>query len=128
MSRSRPSRDPDADWQGRLWDDFTLDVAAAHQLVSRDATLVKVIVPAQYAQWVAAGRLLQQRRLLARPRGAGRLPSGAESRARSVSLRLSPGAATGTWSTSARWSAGGAYGIVDDPETGPGVPGPPGGC
>ena len=47
--------DPDADWQGRLWYDFTLDLAAAHRLVPRNATLVKVIVPGQYAQWVGVG-------------------------------------------------------------------------
>ncbi len=30
-------------------------MAAAHKLVPRDATLVKVVVPAQYVQWVGVG-------------------------------------------------------------------------
>ena len=47
--------DPAADWQGRLWYDFTLDLAAAHKLVKPGAMLTKVIVPAQYAQWIPPG-------------------------------------------------------------------------
>ena len=46
---------PAADWQYRLWYDFTLDVRAAHRLVGRDARLVRVIVPAADAAWVSPG-------------------------------------------------------------------------
>ena len=30
--------DPESDWQGRLWYDFTLDLAAVHKLVGKNAT------------------------------------------------------------------------------------------
>ena len=46
---------PAADWQDRLWYDFTLDVRAAHRLVGRGARLVRVIVPAADAAWVSPG-------------------------------------------------------------------------
>jgi hypothetical protein len=47
--------DPAADWHGRLWYDFTLDVGAAHRLVDPDARLVRVIVPVSDAAWVDPG-------------------------------------------------------------------------
>ena len=47
--------DPAEDWRGRLWYDFTLDVAAAHRLVDPDARLVRVIVPTSDAAWVDPG-------------------------------------------------------------------------
>ena len=47
--------DPDSDWQNRLWDEFALDVAAVHPLIGRNARLLKVIVPAQYAIWMPPG-------------------------------------------------------------------------
>ncbi|HEX3964514.1 MAG TPA: hypothetical protein VHZ03_49015 [Trebonia sp.] len=47
--------DPAGDWQSRLWYDYTIDVAAAHQLVGGDAQLVAVVVPVQYATWIPVG-------------------------------------------------------------------------
>jgi hypothetical protein len=47
--------DPADDWRTRLWYDYTIDVAAAHQLVGGDAKLVAVVVPVQYATWIPAG-------------------------------------------------------------------------
>jgi hypothetical protein len=56
--------DPDTDWQGRLWYDFTLDLAAVHRLVKPGAALG--------GGW----RLLQPCRLLARPRIKSGVPGG----------------------------------------------------
>ena len=47
--------DPASDWRTRLWYDYTIDVAAAHQLVGGDARLVTVVVPVQYATWIPVG-------------------------------------------------------------------------
>ncbi|MCW2929554.1 MAG: hypothetical protein JWM19_516 [Actinomycetia bacterium] len=47
--------DPASDWRTRLWYDYTIDVAAAHQLAGSDARLVTVVVPAQYATWIPVG-------------------------------------------------------------------------
>src|SRR5258708_9143297 len=38
--------DPAYDWRTRLWDNYTIDVAPAHQLVGGDAHLVTVLSPA----------------------------------------------------------------------------------
>ena len=65
--------EPAEDWRGRLWADFTLDVAAAHRLLREDhgqAQFVRVIVPAAYAAWVSLYRLL------ACPWRPPRLPAG----------------------------------------------------
>ena len=50
--------DPTADWHNRLFGDFRLDVAAAHQLLgpgARRARLVEVIVPSAEAAWIVPG-------------------------------------------------------------------------
>ena len=50
--------DPTADWHNRLFGDFRLDVAAAHQLLgpgARRARLVRVIVPSTEASWIVPG-------------------------------------------------------------------------
>ena len=59
---------PAADWQDRLWYDFTLDVGAAHRLLGRGARLVRVIAPADRRGLGLPGCLLQLDRLLAPPR------------------------------------------------------------
>ena len=119
--------DPVADWQGRLWLDFTLDLAAAHKLVGKDAKLVKVVTPTQYAQWIPAGSCSNST-------GYWHLP-GSRLVYRTGGVTHSFGLASfiswrGDWYLIHLGALvrGGAYGIVDDPETGPGVPGPPGGC
>jgi hypothetical protein len=119
--------DPAQDWQDRLWDEFTLDVAAVRPLVGRNARLLEVIVPAQYAIWVPPGacynsigywhvpgaRVVYERDGVTRSFGITSL----------ISWR-------GDWFVVhlGAYSRTAPVGIVDDPQSGPGVPGPPGGC
>jgi hypothetical protein len=119
--------DPESDWEDRLWYDFTLDVAAAHKLVKPGAALVKFEVPTQYAQWIGVGACYNSI-------GYWHVP-GARVVYRQDGTTLSFGIASfiswrGDWYVVhlGALTRGGAYGIVDDPEQGPGVPGPPGGC
>lgn len=119
--------DPESDWQGRLWLDFTLDLAAAHKLIKPGATLVKVTTPTQYEQWIPAGACynstgywhLPGSRLVWRQGGATQ----SFGIASFISWR-------GDWYLIHLGALvrSGAYGIVDDPETGEGIPGPAGGC
>jgi hypothetical protein len=119
--------DPAADWQARLWDEFTLDLAATHRLVKPGAVLIKVIVPAQYAQWIPVGACYNSvgywhvpgSRIVYREDGA----THSFGIASLISWR-------GDWYLVhfGAVTRDGAYGIVDDPETGQGIPGPPGGC
>jgi len=119
--------DPDSDWTGRLWYDFTLDLAAAHKLVKPGATLVRFDVPTQYAQWVSPGACYNSAgywhvpgtRVVYREDGTTRSFGIASFISwRGVWYLIHLGALT----------RGGDYGIVDDPEQGAGIPGPPGGC
>lgn len=119
--------DPAADWHDRLWYDFTLDVAAAHKLIGSSATLDKVVVPAQYAQWIPPGACYNSggywhvpgSRLVYRSNGAVKSIGIASF----ISWR-------GDWYVVHLGALvrSGAYGIVDSPALGEGVPGPPGGC
>jgi hypothetical protein len=119
---------PTADWQDRLWYDFTLDVGAAHDLVDdRGARLVRVIVPADEAEWVYPGdcyntdgywhvggaRVVYTEHGQERSLGIASLISW-----RGVWYVIHFGAVLRSATT----------GMVDDPETGPGFPGPAGGC
>jgi hypothetical protein len=119
--------DPAADWQGRLWFDFTLDLAAAHKLVPPDATLVKVIVPAQYEQWVGVGACYNRVGYWNVPGARVVYRAGGVTRSFGIASFISW---RGDWYLVHLGAEvrGGAYGIVDDPEAGEGVPGPPGGC
>ena len=122
--------DPSADWRSRLFGDFRLDVAAAHHFLGRGArhdTLIRVIVPAAEAAWINPGVCSNAvgywhvggARLVYRDRG----------QLRSIGI-----ASLISWR--GRWYVvhfgavlrGGAGGVVDAPATGPGVPGPAGGC
>jgi len=120
--------DPTADWQDRLWYDFTLDVGAAHDLVDdRDARLVQVIVPADDADWVYPGdcyntdgywhvggaRVVYTEHGQERSLGIASLISW-----RGVWYVIHFGAVLRSVVT----------GIVDEPAVGPGIPGPAGGC
>ena len=120
--------DPTADWQDRLWYDFTLDVGAAHELVDdRDARLVRVIVPAYDADWVYPGdcyntdgywhvggaRVVYTEHGQERSLGIASLISW-----RGVWYVIHFGAVLRSVVT----------GIVDEPAVGPGIPGPAGGC
>jgi hypothetical protein len=119
--------DPAADWENRLWYDFTLDLAAVHRLVRPGATLTKVVVPAQYAQWIPEGACYNSI-------GYWHVP-GSRVVYQQDGTTYSFGLASfiswrGDWYLVhlGALSRGGAYGIVDDPQRGEGVPGPPGGC
>jgi hypothetical protein len=119
--------DPAQDWQNRLWDEFALDVAAVRPLIGQHARLLKVVVPMQYAIWVPPGacynsigywhvpgpRVVYERDGVTRSFGITSL----------ISWR-------GDWYVVhlGAYSRPAPVGIVDDAQTGPGVPGPPGGC
>ena len=119
--------DPAADWDNRLWYDFTLDVRAAHQIVDPDAHLVRVIVPGYDAAWVYPG-------VCDNSIGYWHVP-GARVVYRQDGQERSIGIASliswrGVWYV-VHFGAvlrGVVTGIVDDPEPGPGLPGPAGGC
>lgn len=119
--------DPHADWQGRLWYDFTLDVDAVHKLVPRSATLVKVILPAQYAQWVGVGACYNRVGYWNVPGARVVYRAGGVTRSFGIASFISW---RGDWYLVHLGAEvrSGAYGIVDDPEPGEGIPGPPGGC
>jgi len=118
--------DPAGDWQARLWHDYTIDVAAAHQLIGGDAHLVAVVVPAQYATWIPAGACYNDI-------GYWHVP-GARVEYRKDGHLESIGIASliswrGVWYVV---HFGGvvrpAVGLTDDPGSGPGYVGPQGGC
>jgi hypothetical protein len=115
------------DWRGRLWYDFSLDVAAAHGLVDQDARLVRVTVPASEAAWVYPGYCYNSfgywhvagARVVYRQHGQER----SFGIASLISWR-------GVWYV-VHFGAvlrSAVTGIVDQPAIGPGTPGPPGGC
>ena len=122
--------DPAADWRARLFGDFRLDVAAAHHFLGRGArqdTLVRVIVPAADAAWINPGvcyNAVGYWHL-----GGARLVYRHHGQQRSIGI-----ASLISWR--GRWYVvhfgavlrAGAHGVVDAPATGPGVPGPAGGC
>jgi hypothetical protein len=118
---------PGSDWTGRLWLDFELDAEAAHGVVGSHARLLRVdMAPSYEAAWIPPGycynsvgywhingaRLVYDRDGQERSIGIASLISW-----RGVWYVVHFGAVIRP-----------AVGIVDDPETGPGVPGPAGGC
>jgi hypothetical protein len=119
--------DPVADWHARLWYDFTLDVGAAHRLLDPDARLLRVIVPTADAAWINPG-------VCANSLGYWHVP-GARVVYREHGQERSFGIASliswrGVWYV-VHFGAvlrSVVAGIVDQPATGPGVPGPAGGC
>lgn len=119
--------DPAADWESRLWHDFTLDVGAAHRVVAPDARLIRVIVPGYDAAWVNPGACYNSI-------GYWHVP-GARMVYRQHGQERSFGIASliswrGVWYV-VHFGAvlrSTVTGIVDQPARGPGVPGPPGGC
>ncbi len=118
---------PAADWQDRLWYDFALDIRAAHGLLAPGARLVRVILPSDEAVWVPPGACYN-----------------------TIGYWHVGGARVVYTEHGHEWSFGIASliswrgvwyvvhfgevlrpvvtGVVDQPDVGPGVPGPPGGC
>jgi hypothetical protein len=119
--------DPGADWRSRLWYDFTLDVKAAHALVGHNARLIKIIVPAQYAAWVSPGACYNSVGYWHVPGARVVYQQGGETRSFGIASLISW---RGDWYLVHLGAVlrSGASGEVDDPQAGPGVPGPPGGC
>jgi hypothetical protein len=122
--------DPAADWHTRLFGDFRLDVAAAHHFLgtgARHATLVRVIVPQAGAAWINPG--VCSNAVGYWHVGGARLVYRQHGQVRSIGI-----ASLISWR--GRWYVvhfgavlrAGAGGVVDAPATGPGVPGPAGGC
>jgi hypothetical protein len=122
--------DPAADWHNRLVAEFRQDVLAAHALLDgrgRHSTLVRVVVPEAESDWIDPGVCdngvgywhVANSRLVYRV--------GGQERSIGISTLISW---RGRWYVvhlggEDRTSAGG---MVDEPELGPGTPGPPGGC
>jgi len=119
--------DPQYDWRDRLWYDYTLDVAAAHRLVGGGAQFVTVVVPRQDAIWVPPGACYNAIGYWHVPGARVEYRKGGQLRSFGIASMISW---RGTWyvihlGALVRQAAAG---LVDDPEDGPGVPGPPGGC
>lgn len=121
---------PESDWRNRLWYDFTLDVAAVHALLgknAKNARLITVIVPAGYAAWVSPGGCYNNV-------GYWHVPGARVVYRQDGQLRSFGIASLISWRGD--WYVvhfgavlrGGGYGEVDDPAAGTGSPGPPGGC
>jgi hypothetical protein len=122
--------DPSADWHSRLFGDFRLDVAAAHRFLGRGArhdTLIRVIVPEGEAAWINPGACYNAVGYW--HVGGARLVYQHHGQQRSIGI-----ASLISWR--GRWYVvhfgavlrTGIGGVVDAPATGPGVPGPAGGC
>jgi hypothetical protein len=118
---------PAADWRGRLFAEFALDVGAAHRFVGHGAGLVRVIVPSAQAAWIGPGACYNA---VGYWHVAGaRIVYQKHGRLRSIGI-----ASLISWR--GRWYVvhfgavlrTGSGGVVDAPAAGPGVPGPPGGC
>jgi hypothetical protein len=122
--------DPAADWHNRLVAEFRADVLAAHALLggqARHSALVRVLVPESESDWIDPGVCdngigywhVANSRLVYR--------AGGRERSVGISTLISW---RGRWYVvhlggEDRTSAGG---MVDQPDLGPGTPGPPGGC
>jgi hypothetical protein len=119
---------PEGDWTSRLWYDYTLDVKKAHQLVGSDARLVTVVVPGKYAVWVPVNACYNSVGYWHVP-GARVIYRDGGGKVRSFGI-----ASLISWRGIWYVIHFGAVdrdiwrGYVDDPQDGPGTPGPPGGC
>jgi hypothetical protein len=119
--------DPDDDWRTRLWSEFTLDVAAVHPLVGENAKLLQVIVPTEYAIWIPPGACYNNIGYWHVPGSRVVYEQGGATRSFGITSFISW---RGDWYLVhlGALSRPAPVGIVDDPQPGPGVPGPAGGC
>jgi len=119
--------DPDSDWQDRLWYDFKLDVAALRPYVSPHAKLLRVIFPSLYTVWVLPGGCYNNIGYWHAPGTRVVYEQGGVTRSFGIASFISW---RGVWYVIHLGALvrAAAVGVVDDPETGPGTPGPPGGC
>jgi hypothetical protein len=118
---------PESDWQYRLWYDFTLDIVAVHDLLSKNAKLVQVIIPTEYAAWVYPGYCYNSIGYWHVPGARVVYREGSQVRSFGIASLISW---RGDWYVIHFGAVlrGGGYGEVDDPAEGTGYPGPPGGC
>ena len=118
---------PEADWQDRLWYDFALDVGAAHSLVPRAARLVRVIMPADEAVWVYPDACYNS--IGYWHVGGARVVYTEHGQERSLGI-ASLISWRGVWYVVhfGEVLRPVVTGVVDQPDVGPGIPGPPGGC
>jgi hypothetical protein len=119
--------DPDSDWQNRLWYDFKLDVAALRPYVSPHAKLLRVTFPSLYTAWVLPGGCYNNIGYWHAPGTRVVYEQGGVTRSFGIASFISW---RGVWYVIhlGALTRAAAVGVVDDPETGPGIPGPPGGC
>ena len=118
---------PASDWQYRLWYDFALDVRAAHGLLVPGARLDRVIVPADEAAWVYPGACYNSIGYWHVPGARVVYLQHGQERSFGIASLISW---RGVWYV-VHFGAvlrSVVTGIVDDPEAGPGVAGPAGGC
>ena len=118
--------DPAYDWRTRLWYDYTIDVAAAHQLVGGDAHLVTVVVPVQYATWIPVGACYNSTGYWHVPGARVEYRKGGQLESIGIASMISW---RGVWYVvhfGGVQRTGG--GMIFEPAVGEGVPGPPGGC
>lgn len=122
--------DPAADWHSRLVAEFRADVLATHSLLghtARHSALIRVVIPEAEADWIDPGVCdngvgywhVANSRLVYR--------AGGQVRSIGISTLISW---RGRWYVvhlggEVRTTGGG---MVDSPMSGPGTPGPPGGC
>jgi hypothetical protein len=118
---------PGPDWQDRLWYDFALDVGAAHGVVARSARLDRVIVPASEAEWVYPGACYNT--IGYWHVGGARVVYTEHDEERSFGI-ASLISWRGVWYVVhfGEVLRPVVTGVVDQPDVGPGIPGPPGGC
>jgi hypothetical protein len=120
--------DPTADFEGRLFADFRLDVAAAHQLLgAAHARLVDVSVPGSYAHWVRPGVCLNRVGYYEVPNSRLVYDQRGHTRSLGIASMISW---RGVWyvvhlGTVLRKAA---VGVVDDPSPGTGTPAPSSTC
>jgi hypothetical protein len=122
--------DPAADWHNRLLAEFSLDLAAAHDFLGRQArhaVLIRVVVPEAEAAWIVPGVCFNGVGYwhVAGPRLVYR--AGGAERSIGIASLISW---RGLWYVVHLGAVlrSGAGGVVDQPAAGPGTPGPPGGC
>ncbi len=122
--------DAAADWEGRLFADYRLDIEAAHQLLGTAAPsthLIGVTVPAAYAHWVGPAACLNRVGYYEVPNSRVVYRENGEVRSFGIASMISW---RGRWYVIhlgyvGKLSIGGR---VDDPTTGPGVSVPTSTC
>jgi len=123
--------DPTSDWNSRLVGDYVLDIQAAHSFLgpnAANAQLVQVVVPSpQYAAWISPGGCYNKVGYWHVP--GSRLVYRVDGQLRSIGI-ASLISWRGQWYVVHLGAVvrNSTTGVVDDPSTGIGTTGPPGGC